>query len=192
MDKLPGENLRYLLWRYGPGDKRSEWIDTLSSWLGGDRVRAGALWRGAPLSPQDLRLLTSALSAQYLTDENILYAEPTSEEVVQGNVRYLLMDLQHGEQKRLADSIGVSENTVSRWRKGTQTPEREQIDRLKEFFCIPAQIDLQRSPIFLSEEPVSDRQRRAWLQSRLERLDARLLRDLFPALSRLLESNETH
>jgi hypothetical protein len=60
--------------------------------------------------------------------------------------------------------------------------------RLAQFCGLAPGVKLEEEPLFLSLEPTSDAERRAWLRMRIDRLDAATLALLFPALERLLEA----
>jgi transcriptional regulator with XRE-family HTH domain len=84
-------------------------------------------------------------------------------------------------------SLGVEPTTVSRWLNGSYKPQASNLRRMVTYFELPPDTDLRETPLFLSEEPVALTDRRNWLHSRLNALSSADLRDLYPALRRLLE-----
>jgi hypothetical protein len=57
---------------------------------------------------------------------------------------------------------------------------------------LSAGTDLEKEPLFLSPLPVSLRERKRWLHEQIDRIDTETLNDLFPALKRLLSTDEAH
>jgi transcriptional regulator with XRE-family HTH domain len=183
-DSHTAENLRYLLWQRNiPKD---QWAECLKEWIGCDRYRADALLTGTrrPSSEEQNKIARiTEVSEEDLRLTRLL----TAEEILRGNVQYLLNSLERGKQKTLARYTGASEVTVSRWHTGAQLPTKgEYLDGLRRYFGLPADIDLKDEPLFLSLSPIGDKQRREWLCAQIHQLRPETLRRLFPALERLL------
>jgi len=102
------------------------------------------------------------------------------------NLRRLVGSLGSGGQKRLAQDLGFDPTTVSRWYRGKHRPNPANLDKLRSYFGLPEGTDLRTEPIYASTAPVGEAEQKAWLHERINRLDADALRDLFPALERLL------
>jgi len=177
------ENLHFLLWSKEPG-KRDRWRTILAVWAGCDEVRSAALIRGSFPTPSELRHLKSLtdddeerLRFTRLLDSNI---------ILSCNIDYLFEGLDYGMKGQYAKSLEVDISTISRWRRGQVRPSRSHINALLSKFALSPEVDLEKTPLFLSPVPVSLAQRREWLKTRIERLPAEQLMELFPALQRLL------
>jgi transcriptional regulator with XRE-family HTH domain len=107
--------------------------------------------------------------------------------VLSENLRFLFSTLGHGGKKAIASELGIDPTTVSRWLSGAYEPQLASLRQLVSHFGLPADTDLQEDPIFLSAEPVSAIERRTWLHERINALSRNELRELFPALLRILE-----
>jgi transcriptional regulator with XRE-family HTH domain len=180
-----GENLRLLLWR--DNVDRSQWADRVAGWVGCDRGRADDLLDGRELKPYEQERIAERFC---VSEEELQYGQLFQDykiNVLDENLRYLIGTLDHGQSKQLAMEIGVSPVTVSRWATGKQVPEESKLVALCRSFGLPAGTDLRSEPLFLSRVPVSDRERKTWLHHRIDALDPQTLRELFPALRRLLK-----
>jgi len=67
-------------------------------------------------------------------------------------------------------------------------PGSGELPLLRGHSALPRETDLRIEPLFLSPSPVGAREQRDWLSDRIDRLEAETLRDLFPALERILNS----
>jgi transcriptional regulator with XRE-family HTH domain len=105
------------------------------------------------------------------------------------NIRFLTKDMGHGMLKNLADTLGVHSTTITNWRRGDVRPRRAHLDALQRYFGLPATTNLEVDPLFLSLSPVSEQDMRVWLHARVAALKSTTMRDLFPALERLLEED---
>lgn len=73
---------------------------------------------------------------------------------------------QQGDLKQaIARQIGVHRTTVSDWLSGKAQPTPANIERLAEIFALPPDTNPAEEPIFSSWLPVSDVERRRWLDS---------------------------
>jgi len=176
-----GRNLCLLLRREGV--PRDVWPQTVKDWLGCGEQRAVDLLFGKPPSPGELATLAERFG--YEQEELRLQDMTLGLHVLQENVAYLLDTLEHGKKKELAAFVGVVPQTVTSWLKGSP-PEGPNRDRLKEYFGLGQDVDLERDPLFLSPYPLIEQDQRRWLRNQIERLDAETLRALFPAFRRLL------
>ena len=89
----------------------------------------------------------------------------------------------------MAESLGVDQTTISRWRNGTQCPARKKIQAILDYFNLPGTIDLKNDFLFLSTVPIGEAEVKAWLKNKIEVLDSERLRELTPALLVLLKGN---
>jgi transcriptional regulator with XRE-family HTH domain len=103
------------------------------------------------------------------------------------NLRFLFSGLGHGGKKSLASKLGIDPTTVSRWLSGAYEPQPASLSQLVSEFGLPSGTNLEEDPVFLSIEPVSLIERREWINKRINVLSSDELRELFPALRRLLE-----
>jgi len=129
------------------------------------------------------RAIGMASEAETLRFADMLEADC---DVLRENLGYLMNALGHGGKKALAAKLSVDPTTISRWLNGTSQPNEATLRQLAAHFGVPAGLDLRGDPVFLSLEPVALSERRQWLVSRLESLSADELRDLYPALRRML------
>ncbi|MEZ5583616.1 MAG: helix-turn-helix transcriptional regulator [Candidatus Competibacteraceae bacterium] len=180
---LVTRNLRFLLWN--GGSKRKQWANHLADWLGGDVSRAVQLLQG--------RILPNAIELHRLADhtgrtqEDILFANLVAEVSILGeNLRYLIDGPKRGRKKALAEALGIKPITLSRWLAGKQIPARKHLLAMQAYFGLPAGTDLETLPLFLELSPVGGLEQREWLHRQIDGLDEETLRQLFPALEKLL------
>ena len=181
-------NVRFLLWKRDiPRQKWAVWLGSRCSW---DQRALQALMSGkladAHINEDALLSLTEPLGidATCLRFDNLI--QPP-DELLQENLRYLLNSMERGGKKTLATALAVDPTTISRWLNGSYIPKGPTLGRLVDYFGLPRNTDLRVDPIFLSVDPVSIREKRLWLHCRLDALDSSQLRELYPALYRLLE-----
>lgn len=181
-----GQNLLYLLWRENVD--RMRWREELAAWLGCDLRRAEDLLEGrdSELRPGERKALAkkTGFDPKMLRTQNLVTDENVH--ILRENLRYLIESLPHGRKKEFAKSVGVDAATVSRWHGGTLRPGKAKLLAICRYFGCPSGTDLARDPLFLATEPVGENQMRTWLRGELEGLDAATLRQMFPALARLL------
>jgi transcriptional regulator with XRE-family HTH domain len=103
------------------------------------------------------------------------------------NLKFLFNTLGRGGKKSLAHELGVAQTTVSRWLNGSNEPKAYNLRQMIIYFGLKPETDLRETPVFLSVEPVALTDRRNWLHGRLNALSSYDLRELYPALRRLLE-----
>ena len=180
-----GRNIRYLLWKEGV--ERNEWPSKLAEWLGCPLKRAEDLLEGhgAPLLLKEKKALANAtpLSLEELSG-NLL--EKHDVDILIENIRHLIKGLPHGKKKEFAAKLGVDVTTVSRWISGAQRPTKKKLEEIGRYFGLPYGTTLDSEPIFLWTEPISESQMKSWLTETIEQVDGKSLRDVFPALRRLL------
>jgi transcriptional regulator with XRE-family HTH domain len=181
-------NVRYKLWRMG--EAREQW----AAWLQA-RTQLGLRFLRDLLSGRivdgQLSPYTGELSRAFdIDEETLLFADLVRDggvNVLQTNLQFLFETLEHGGKKVLAESLELDPTTISRWLKGSYAPHGPTLQQLVSYFGLPAATDLRSEPVFLSIEPIAISQRRAWLHRRVEALAPDELRELYPALKRLLE-----
>ncbi len=184
-------NIRYLCWQANPD--RSTWPVLLARWLELDEHELGAaiaMLNGLcePTPAQiDKLAMQLALDPQELIFGS-LASRGDENEVLKQNVIRLLDGRGDLSQGQLADQIGVAAATVTRWRKGV-APDKHAKKELVKYFGLRSIDELETRPIFLSYLPVTHAERVAWIQEHIHRLGQQRLRELFPALMRLLEGN---
>lgn len=179
-------NIRYLLWREGV--RRDEWAAKLADLLGCDIRRAQEILSGGvDLQPKEISAMAKAykVGVNDLRTLNLLSKEKV--DVLIANIRHLIDGLAHGQRRQFATELGVDVTTVSRWSTAAQRPTKTKLGRIRDYFGLPVATDLEGDPIFLSLDPVTGSEMRSWLHEQIEGLDADTLRNLFPALQRLLK-----
>jgi transcriptional regulator with XRE-family HTH domain len=175
-------NLRYLLWK--AGKPKDRWPTELATWLGCDAHRALALLRGEPPSAGDLRTLAARTG---IPEDDLPFVDLTANlDVLGENLRFLIDGLEHGKKGELAGYMGVNRGTLSSW-LGKKRPKEANLQKLRDYFGLPTNIDLRRDPLFLRLHPVGEMEQRAWLHQRVDELPGDELRELFPALRKLLK-----
>jgi transcriptional regulator with XRE-family HTH domain len=183
-------NVRYLLWRQQvPKLQWVGWLTNRSS-LGGAFVREVVYGRAADenIGETECGHLARVLGLEAEPD-SLRFGDFANErcDVLKENLKHLLDTLGHGGKKALAAAFNIDPTTISRWLNGSSQPTDSTLKQLGTYFGIPSGTNLRVDPVFLSAEPVSLAERRRWLTARLEALSADEIRELYPALRRLLE-----
>ena len=182
-------NLRLTLWRQGV--PRAEWVGWVAARceLRPDLVRAVVEGNASDDQVGDAECSQLARAIGMTSEaETLRFADMVAAEcdVLRENLAYLMNALGHGGKKALAAKFSVDPTTISRWLNGTSQPSEATLRQLATHFGVPAGTNLRSDPVFLSLDPVALSERRQWLVSRLESLPADELRDLYPALRRML------
>ena len=185
MDRL-ARNIRYLLWKEGAD--RKDWQSKLAEWLGCSLQRAEGLLEGngKALTPKEKKTLEkeTRLAPKDLSG-NLL--EKHGVDILVENIRHLINDLPHGQKKEFAAKLGVDVTTVSRWIGGAQRPTKKKLEEIGKYFGLPPGTDLDSEAIFLWTEPISESQMKSWITENIQKADGKTLREVFPALRRLLK-----
>jgi transcriptional regulator with XRE-family HTH domain len=181
-----GRNIRYLLWKEGVEGK--DWQSKLAEWVGCPLRRAEDLLegRGDPLTLKEKKALANAarLSLEDLSG-NLL--EKNGADILAENIRHLINGLPHGKKKEFAASLGVDVTTVSRWLGGAQRPTKKKLEEIGKYFGLPPGTNLDSDAIFLWTEPISESQMKSWITETIHLTDGKTLREIFPALRKLLK-----
>ena len=179
-------NIRYLLWREGV--RRDEWAAKLADLLGCDIRRAQEILSGGvDLQPKEVAAMAKAYKVGANDVRTLSFLSKEKVDVLTANIRHLIDGLAHGQRRQFASHLGVDVTTVSRWSTAAQRPTKTKLGRIRDYFGLPIGTDLECDPIFLSLDPVTGSEMKSWLHERIEGLDADTLRNLFPALQRLLK-----
>ena len=185
MDRL-ARNIRYLLWKEGAD--RKDWPSKLAEWLRCPLQRAEDLLagEGEDLTSKEKKALEKAtrLAPEGLSGDLL---EKHNGDVLVENIRHLTDGLPHGQKKEFAAKLGVDVTTVSRWIGGAQRPTRKKLEAIVRYFGLPPGIDLESEAIFLWTEPISESQMKSWITENIQKANGKMLRDVFPALKRLLK-----
>ena len=108
-------------------------------------------------------------------------------DILAENIRYLINGLPHGQKKEFAAKLGVDVTTVSRWIGGAQRPTKKKLEEIGKYFGLPPGTALDSDPIFLWTEPISESQMKNWIAEKIQQMEVKTLREIFPALRRLLK-----
>ena len=186
MDRLM-RNIGYLLWKEGAA--RKDWPSKLAKWLGCPLQRAEGLLEGEGkdlITSKEKKALEKAtgLAPEELSGDLL---EKYDGDILVENIRYLIDGLPHGQKKEFAAKLGVDVTTVSRWIGGAQRPTKKKLEEIGKYFGLPPGTDLDSEAIFLWTEPISESQIRSWVTERIQQADEKMLREIFPALRRLLK-----
>ena len=182
-------NLRLTLWRHGI--PRTQWVEWIAARceLSPNLVRAvvGGSATDDQVGDAECSQLAKAIGMA-AEEETLRFGDMVGTEcdVLRENLTYLMNALGHGGKRALATKFSVDPTTISRWLNGNSKPNAATLRELATHFGVPTGTDLRSDPVFLSVDPVSLSERRQWVISRLESLSADELRDLYPALRRLL------
>ena len=185
MDRLK-RNIRYLLWKEGAD--RKDWPSKLAEWLRCPLQRAEDLLEGGgeDLTSKEKKALEKAtrLAPGELSGDLL---EKHDGDVLVENIRHLINGLPHGQKKEFASKLRVDVTTVSRWIGGAQRPTKKKLEEIGKYFGLPPGTALDSEVIFLWTEPVSETQMKNWLMEQIQQIDGKTLREVFPALRRLLK-----
>ena len=178
--------IRYLLWKEGV--ERKGWPSRLAEWMGCPLRRAEDLLEGhgETLTPKEKKALVNAkgLSLEDLSGDLL---EKQGVDILAENIRYLINGLPHGQKKEFAAKLGVDVTTVSRWIGGAQRPTKKKLEEIGKYFGLPPGTALDSDPIFLWTEPISESQMKNWIAEKIQQMEVKTLREIFPALRRLLK-----
>ena len=185
--KQLAENLRYLLWKQH-GHERDRWIADVRQWFGCSSAVARKLLKYGQEESIDSGAVLKTLARQTnISDQELAHSQLLPQkEVLANNIDCLFSELNHGKRVVIAAEIGVDISTVSRWRRGKLKPSTRHLEKLHLLFGLEQVIDLTTEPLFLSIDLISESQRREWLKIQVSQLPSSDLKDLFPALERLL------
>ena len=179
-------NIRYLLWK--EGEERRNWKTKLSVWLGCSPERAADLLEG------DGEVLTAKEGEILAQKTGLKIGEPSGDllavhgvDVLTENIRHLIDTLPHGQKKKFAAKLGIDVTTVSRWLNGAQRPTRTKLKQICNCFGLPPETNMEAEAVFLWTGPIGERQMKDWISERVEQLDGKTLREIFPALRKLLK-----
>lgn len=160
--------------------------ETLES-VRGDLRRAHELLTTGDPTEQEVNQIAQTLG---LETQELFYADLLAQsdiDIWRENVVLLVKSLQRGEQSKLVAYLGLrSAGTVTKWKSKKANPEKKHKQGLQNFFGLPLSVDLEQAPLFLSLSPVDKVSQRAWLHEHIDQLGDLTLRNLFPALERLL------
>jgi hypothetical protein len=145
----------------------------------------------ASVTPQQLaglsRLLELSDDGSELLFHDLLH--DSHRNVLTENLKFLFDEHGRGAKANLAETQHLDPTTISRWLSGATEPEGPNLDRVVSHFHLPWGTDLRKDPIFLALDPVSSQAKRHWVRDRLDNLSDQDLRDLYPALRRMLDED---
>lgn len=155
--------------------------------------RAVGLLHGADPTVAELAVLVDVtgfekeelLSVPLYTRERPLFAQ---------NLRHLVDSIPHGQGRVAASRVGITEGQLSRWKKWAdeRKPHQTNVRKLLKFHGMDPDIDLDDVPLFLSMEPISGYSQKAWLSARVQEMSPSEVAALYPALRKLLRSDEAN
>ena len=160
----------------------------MAEWMGCPLRRAEDLLEGhgETLTAKEKKALVNAKGFS-LEDLSGDLLEKQGVDILAENIRYLINGLPHGQKKEFAAKLGVDVTTVSRWLGGAQRPTKKKLEEIGRYFSLPPGTDLDSEPIFLWTEPISESQMKSWITENIQQMDLKTLREIFPALRRLLK-----
>ena len=182
VNPLP-RNLRYLL--HKEGAPKHDWIMRLSQWMQASEGLAKAYLTGRD-SPNEESIQMVAnrfdIEVHEFSGDLLSYCQT---DVLKENLSFLFEG--HGKQKEFQEMYGVDPSTTSKWVKGKITPSEKNLERIKKFFGLPSELNLKTDPLFLEMDPVGIRDRKKWVQERLEDLSVEEFSSIYPALRKMVE-----
>lgn len=181
-----GKNIHYLLWKEGV--ERKDWPSKLAKWMGCPLRRAEDLLEGHG-DPLTLKEKKALANATHLSLEDLFgnLVEKQGLDILTENVRHLINGLPHGKKKEFAAKLGIDVTTVSRWISGAQRPTKKKLEEIGKYFGLPPGTKLDSDELFLWTEPISESQMKSWITEYIHKMDEKTLREIFPALRRLLK-----
>lgn len=105
--------------------------------------------------------------------------------VLSENIGYLFRQLPRGGLAEYAKWSGVDPSTINRWIHG-QTPGKQNLEKIREYFQLNDSEDLEESLLFLSLGPVGDRQRKNECMRLLGELKEEEFSKMYHAIKKLL------
>jgi transcriptional regulator with XRE-family HTH domain len=184
-------NLRWLMSQRASAP--SEWggaLEKLSRSVLGYSRALGLLW-GADPKTSEVEMLGELVGFDTEELRSVpLYGRDQS--VRRMNFQYLLDALPKGAAQEAAQSIGITPSQLSRWRQGVENPRATNVRKLLRFHGMDPDIDLDKVPLFLSMEPVSGYQQKKWVADRLMEMPADQMAAIYPALKKMLRTDEDH
>jgi len=179
-------NLLFLLWE--KEKDRNKWPTNLGKILGGEAEDLeNILQERIRLSGQQIDRLAEYFNIEKAEFQTVDLLETTN--IFKENFCFLLNEC--SEKKDIRKELGVHPSTISKWKSGKQPPSSTHLRHIKKVFGLDDSIDLNRDPLFLSMEPVSDLGKKQWIKENIDSLSPQGLRELYPALRRLLEERCT-
>jgi transcriptional regulator with XRE-family HTH domain len=157
-------------------------------WLGCSLQRAEELLEGegGELTAKERKALAK-VAGLFPGDISADLLDKQGVNILVENTRHLVNGLPHGKKKEFAASLEVDVTTVSRWLGGAQRPTKKKLEEIGKYFGLPPGIDLHSEPIFLWIEPINESQMKSWITDIVQQADGKTLREIFPALRRLLK-----
>jgi transcriptional regulator with XRE-family HTH domain len=171
----------------------SEWgraLERLSRTTVGSSRALGLLW-GAEPKAQEVEMIKDLTGYEH----EELFSVPLygrNESVRRLNFQYLLDAMPKGASQLAAKQIGITPSQLSRWRKGVEKPRASNVRKLLRFHGIDPDTDLDKVPLFLAMEPVSGYQQKKWVADRLMEMPADQMAAIYPALKKMLRTDEDH
>lgn len=153
--------------------------------LPGERLQALILGKDVPGDDEVVKIC----DAFGFTPEELYYGNLLDEyqvNVITENIRYLFRQLPRGGITDFAKWTGIDESTVHRWIRKGQTPGKEKLKKIKEYFQLNESEELERDLLFLNLEPVGDVQRKKECIRLLEQMPPHEFSKIYPALKKLL------
>lgn len=176
-------NLRCLL--YKEAAPKYDWVKRLSQWVRVSEGVAKAYLTGRD-SPNEESVQMIAkrfdIEVHEFSGDLLSYFQI---DVLEKNLFFLFDE--YGKQKEFQGMYGVDPSTTSKWVKGKITPSEKNLERIKKFFGLPSELNLKTDPLFLEMDPVGVRDRKKWVQERLEDLSVEEFSSLYPALRKMVE-----
>jgi len=185
-------NIRFLLRRAKVQPDR--WAQELSrrtrTGISVNRAKEIISAEGKEISEPELSLISDTFSrdAEELR-VGCLYSDGP-ESLRKENLIFLLNTLPRGGRKTLAAKLGIRQATITRWVSENKVPETKNLEGLLKYLGLDPDLDLTGEPLFLSLQPVGGFLQRQWLLERLRTMTEEEIARFFPALARIVGSND--
>jgi transcriptional regulator with XRE-family HTH domain len=86
----------------------------------------------------------------------------------------------------LASEIGVTTDSISRWKTGKHKPSKKNTVKLLSYLGLPATLDLSDELVFLSHKYTGEFDTKRWLKRRIDELEGKELNRLLSGLMKIL------
>ncbi|MEB3189014.1 MAG: hypothetical protein VKL42_01560 [Snowella sp.] len=180
-------NLRFLLWQKNV--PRKEWLQKVANWFNGDLQRAREILNNETITKKELDFFMDNFHHNEDEIMEILEGDLLSKHniwIFRENFLFLLEKFTI-EGHRISDvisKIGINLSTYTRIKNNERkNPNSITIKKIRVFFGINQDTDLNDDPIFLNMEPIGIVLQKQWLSERIDKISGTEFQRLFPGAS---------
>ena len=188
---LISRNIRYLLHLENPDT--AKWLILFRKKIGrnhwADKQIVDFL-KGAIPSYIDIKELAEVFEQEEDMLRNSDFLANAGIDILLENLKFLLGSLEHGGKKQLAEQLGITQGTISKWLRGKHPPQKPTMKGLINYFGLDSDTDFTSDPVFLSYEPTTVVARKKWLKERIDALSPEELKMHFRSLEKILKEEK--